>query len=69
MGLRTYTGTRIRAAGAVRYEHDAAGRIRLRQKPRLSRKPDTWRYTWDAQDRLVSVLTPDGTTWRYQYDP
>ncbi|GHB33687.1 putative T7SS-secreted protein [Streptomyces chryseus] len=69
VGPRTYTGTRIRTAGGVRYEHDMAGRIALRQKPRLSRKPDTWRYTWDAEDRLVSVLTPDGTTWRYQYDP
>nr|WP_251061558.1 RHS repeat-associated core domain-containing protein [Streptomyces sp. ISL-100] len=69
VGPRTYTGTRIRTAGGVRYEHDTAGRITLRQKPRLSRKPDTWRYTWDAEDRLVSVLTPDGTVWRYQYDP
>ncbi|MBT2492121.1 RHS domain-containing protein [Streptomyces sp. ISL-96] len=69
VGPRTYTGTHIRTAGAVRYEHDTAGRITLRQKPRLSRKPDTWRYTWDAEDRLVSVLTPDSTTWRYQYDP
>ncbi|MEU7643595.1 DUF6531 domain-containing protein [Streptomyces huasconensis] len=69
VGARTYTGTRVRAAGGVRYEYDAAGRIALRQKPRLSRKPDTWRYTWDVQDRLTSVVTPDGTRWRYQYDP
>ncbi|MFF7646607.1 putative T7SS-secreted protein [Streptomyces canus] len=68
-GDRSYTGTRITRAGKVRYEHDEAGRITLRQKIRLSRKPDTWRYTWDAEDRLTSVTTPDGTTWRYQYDP
>ncbi|MGW6733469.1 putative T7SS-secreted protein [Streptomyces sp. NPDC055013] len=68
-GERTYTGTRITRAGNVRYEHDEAGRITLRQKTRLSRKPDTWRYTWDAEDRLSSVVTPDGTTWRYHYDP
>ncbi|MFF4499346.1 putative T7SS-secreted protein [Streptomyces sp. NPDC001401] len=68
-GDRTYTGTRITSAGNVRYEHDEAGRITLRQKTRLSRKPDTWRYTWDAEDRLRSVVTPDGTTWRYRYDP
>lgn len=68
-GDRTYTGTRITRAGNVRYEHDEAGRITLRQKTRLSRKPDTWRYTWDAEDRLSSVLTPDGTIWRYRYDP
>jgi RHS repeat-associated protein len=68
-GPRAYTGTRITRAGDVRYEHDALGRIILRQKTRLSRKPDTWRYEWDAEDRLTSVVTPDGTRWRYTYDP
>ncbi|MEV8021607.1 putative T7SS-secreted protein [Streptomyces sp. NPDC086554] len=68
-GPRVYSGTRITRAGNVRYEHDALGRIVMRQKMRLSRKADTWRYTWDAEDRLTSVVTPDGTLWRYQYDP
>ncbi|MFF6993486.1 DUF6531 domain-containing protein [Streptomyces sp. NPDC008313] len=68
-GSRAYTGTRITRAGRVRYEHDALGRVTLRQKPRLSRRPDTWRYEWDAEDRLTSVITPDGTRWRYTYDP
>ncbi|MFZ4271956.1 putative T7SS-secreted protein [Streptomyces arboris] len=67
-GPRTYTGTTITRAGNVRYEHDALGRITLRQKTRLSRKPDTWRYEWDAEDRLRSVTTPEGETWRYRYD-
>ncbi|MFE8946539.1 polymorphic toxin type 30 domain-containing protein [Streptomyces sp. NPDC007856] len=69
MGPRSYTGTRITRAGNVRYEHDALGRVTLRQKTRLSRKPDTWRYEWNAEDRLISVTTPDGTRWRYTYDP
>ncbi|GAA2449696.1 putative T7SS-secreted protein [Streptomyces macrosporus] len=68
-GERAYTGTRLTRAGSIRYEYDAAGRTVLRQKTRLSRKPDTWRYEWDAEDRLVSVTTPDGTVWRYRYDP
>ncbi|KOU67230.1 type IV secretion protein Rhs, partial [Streptomyces sp. MMG1533] len=68
-GAREYSGTRIIRAGNVRYEHDALGRITLRQKTRLSRKPETWRYEWDAEDRLKSVTTPDGTRWRYTYDP
>ncbi|MER7174528.1 putative T7SS-secreted protein [Streptomyces mesophilus] len=68
-GPRTYEGTRITRAGGVRYEHDPLGRVVLRQKPRLSRKPDTWRYEWDAEDRLTSTITPDGTLWRYTYDP
>ncbi|MET9536049.1 putative T7SS-secreted protein [Streptomyces sp. NPDC006553] len=68
-GTRVYQGTRIVSAGGVRYEHDGQGRIVLRQKTRLSRKPDTWRYEWDAEDRLTAVTTPDGTVWRYAYDP
>ncbi|WP_329118633.1 putative T7SS-secreted protein [Streptomyces sp. NBC_01353] len=68
-GPRAYQGTRITRAGSVRYEHDGQGRIVLRQRTRLSRKPDTWRYTWDAEDRLTSVTTPDGTVWQYAYDP
>ncbi|MGK5732408.1 putative T7SS-secreted protein [Streptomyces sp. URMC 124] len=68
-GARTYTGTRITRAGGIRYEHDAQGRVILRRKTRLSRKPDTWRYEWDAEDRLTGVTTPDGTRWRYAYDP
>jgi RHS repeat-associated protein len=68
-GERAYTGTSITRAGGVRFEHDALGRITLRQKTRLSRKPDTWRYEWDTENRLTSVTTPDGTRWRYRYDP
>ncbi|MFI1182960.1 putative T7SS-secreted protein [Streptomyces sp. NPDC020799] len=69
VGPRAYTGTRITRAGGVRYEHDAAGRVVLRRRTRLSRKPDVWRYEWDAEDRLTSVVTPDGARWRYLYDP
>ncbi|MFJ9181106.1 DUF6531 domain-containing protein [Streptomyces sp. NPDC102360] len=69
IGDRTYTGTRIQTAGRVRYEYDAAGRMVLRQKQHLSRKPDTWRYEWDTEDRLLSCVTPDGVLWRYTYDP
>ncbi|MFE0099857.1 putative adhesin [Streptomyces sp. NPDC059009] len=69
VGPRTYAGTQITRAGSVRYEHDAQGRVVVRRKVRLSRRPDTWRYEWDADDRLTSVQTPDGTKWRYLYDP
>ncbi|MEV1022417.1 putative T7SS-secreted protein [Streptomyces sp. NPDC050264] len=68
-GERAYAGTRITRAGGVRFEHDALGRVTLRQKTRLSRKPDTWRYEWDTENRLTAVTTPDGTRWRYRYDP
>ncbi|QNP63633.1 putative T7SS-secreted protein [Streptomyces genisteinicus] len=68
-GPRAYSGTTVTRAGRVRFEHDGLGRVTLRQRTRLSRKPETWRYTWDAEDRLASVVTPDGTRWRYRYDP
>ncbi|MET7382498.1 DUF6531 domain-containing protein [Streptomyces sp. NPDC005526] len=69
LGAREYAGTRIARAGGTRYEHDLAGRIVMSQKKRLSRRPETWHYTWDAEDRLTSVATPDGKEWRYTYDP
>ncbi|MDG9702411.1 putative T7SS-secreted protein [Streptomyces sp. DH37] len=68
-GERAYTGTRLTRAGRIRYAYDGAGRTVLRQRVRLSKKPDTWRYEWDAEDRLTTVTTPDGTRWRYLYDP
>ncbi|WP_233865074.1 DUF6531 domain-containing protein [Streptomyces sp. ST2-7A] len=67
-GERRYSGNRVTRAGSVHYEYDAAGRVVVRRRTRLSRKPDVWRYTWDAEDLLTSVVTPDGTTWRYLYD-
>lgn len=68
-GERTYEGTRVLTAGRVRCEYDAAGRTTVRQKTRLSKKPDTWRYTWDEENRLVACVTPDGIRWAYTYDP
>ncbi|TDC09208.1 RHS repeat protein, partial [Streptomyces sp. 8K308] len=68
-GTRTHTGTRVTTAGRTRYVYDDAGRTIVRQITRLSRKPDTWRYTWDAEGRLAAVTTPDGTRWTYLYDP
>ncbi|MER6994866.1 RHS repeat-associated core domain-containing protein [Streptomyces sp. NPDC000410] len=67
-GPRTYDGTLLRSAGALHYTYDAAGRVIERRKKRLSRKPDIWRYEWDAEDRLVSCTTPDGVLWTYAYD-
>jgi RHS repeat-associated protein len=68
IGRREYSGTLIRRAGNIRYEHDAQGRVILRQHRRLSSKPLTWRYIWGPEDRLVGAVTPDGRRWRYCYD-
>jgi RHS repeat-associated protein len=69
VGERGYAGSLIRRAGSIRYEHDPEGRITLRRHRRLSAKPDTWHYTWDSEDRLIAVTTPEGQRWRYRYDP
>ncbi|TNM30562.1 RHS repeat-associated core domain-containing protein [Streptomyces sedi] len=68
-GQRDYAGSLLTQAGAVRYTYDAAGRVIRRQRKRLSRKPDIWHYTWNAENQLTGVVTPDGTRWRYSYDP
>ncbi|MGV9282663.1 DUF6531 domain-containing protein, partial [Streptomyces sp. NPDC003730] len=60
---------RVHRVGDITYEYDGQGRVVVRRKKRLSRKADVWRYTWDSQDRLVAVTTPDGTAWTYTYDP
>ncbi len=68
-GEREYAGTMVRRAGAVRYDYDGEGRVVLRQQRRPSAKPRSWHYTWDDDDRLAAVSTPDGRRWRYLYDP
>ncbi len=68
-GPRDRAGTLVTAAGAVTYRHDRQGRVIARQRARLSKRPETWSYEWDADDRLTAVTTPDGSTWRYGYDP
>jgi RHS repeat-associated protein len=64
-----YDGTLVRTARDADYQHDRQGRVVLRRRKRLSRKPDVWHYQWNSDDRLVSVATPDGQRWVYRYDP
>jgi RHS repeat-associated protein len=68
-GARAYIGTKVTRAGDTRYKYDSLGRVVLRQRKRLSHKPETWHYSWDSENRLRSVRTPDGVCWRYLYDP
>jgi RHS repeat-associated protein len=68
-GTLSYSGTLIRHAGQYSYTHDGQGRITTRRAKSLSGNVRTWAYSWDAQDRLTEVVTPDGHHWRYRYDP
>lgn len=67
-GERRVVGTMIRRAGDVRCHHDRAGRVTTRRVAGASGEDRVWRYSWDAEDRLVAVLDPDGGRWRYRYD-
>ncbi|MEU6079273.1 RHS repeat-associated core domain-containing protein [Streptomyces sp. NPDC047108] len=68
-GKREFSGTLIKRAGRTVYQHDEDGRVVLRTRRLLSGGKRTWSYTWDADDRLTGLVTPDGTQWTYQYDP
>lgn len=68
-GGRQYQGTLLRTAGNNTYTYDRQGRLVTRVRKRLSTRADVWQFTWDAEDRLVTVRTPDGAAWRYRYDP
>ncbi|HZU56169.1 MAG TPA: DUF6531 domain-containing protein [Actinocrinis sp.] len=68
-GEREFAGTLVRRAGRTRYEHDGQGRITRIVRRTLSGQSRTWTYAWDAEDRLTEAVTPDGTVWRYRYDP
>ncbi|WP_194904888.1 RHS repeat-associated core domain-containing protein [Catenulispora rubra] len=61
--------TLIRSSGRSSYEHDAAGRLVRTIRRTLDGRRKEWLYSWDSQDRLAQVRTPDGVTWRYGYDP
>jgi RHS repeat-associated protein len=66
---RTYHGTLLTRAGRTRYTYDGQGRVVGKVRSLLSGGRKVWAYTWDAHDRLVGLRTPDGTRWRYLYDP
>jgi RHS repeat-associated protein len=68
-GQREAAGTLVRRAGRVSYEYDQQGRVARAVRRTLSGQRQEWRYTWDAEDRLTGVTTPDGASWRYRYDP
>jgi RHS repeat-associated protein len=63
-----YAGGRLRSAGRTSFRHDANGRVVERRVRTLSGQTRNWRYTWDGEDRLREVITPDVVRWRYGYD-
>jgi YD repeat-containing protein len=60
---------RVVSRGEDDYRYDAAGRLTEKCRYRNGYRPQTWRYRWDADDRLSELMTPSGVRWRYSYDP
>ncbi|MGA4845458.1 RHS repeat-associated core domain-containing protein [Streptomyces sp. G5(2025)] len=67
-GERVYDGTLVRRSGHITYVHDAQGRLVRQSRKLLSGGTRAWTYTWDTEDRLTAVTTPDGRCWAYVYD-
>jgi RHS repeat-associated protein len=67
-GPREHSGTLVRRAGRTVYQHDGQGRVVSAVRRSLSGKERIWRYSWDAEDRLKTAVTPDGAVWHYRYD-
>ncbi|WP_369248417.1 DUF6531 domain-containing protein [Streptomyces sp. R41] len=66
---RETSGTLVRRAGGSRYEHDKQGRVIRRIKRTLSGIRKVWTYRWNPENRLTDLFAPDGSHWRYSYDP
>jgi RHS repeat-associated protein len=62
-------GGRLVRRGNTTYVYDDNGRLTEKSETDGNRKHSTWTYTWDASDRLRAVTTPQGVTWKYEYDP
>ncbi|MGW2173615.1 RHS repeat-associated core domain-containing protein [Streptomyces sp. NPDC001705] len=62
-------GTRLHRAGRTTYAYDGQGRLIRRTVRLLSGGRRTSHYGWSPEDRLVRAVTPDGSEWRYTYDP
>ncbi|MBK3423752.1 RHS repeat protein, partial [Methylobacterium sp. IIF4SW-B5] len=71
-GLAARGGRVERARGphreTIHLAYDARRRVVERRVERDGFRPKTWRYGWDAQDRLVACETPEGERWAYGYD-
>ncbi len=59
-------GNRLTMHGDSHYEYDEFGNL-IEERRGKGQKLVT-RYTYDCEHRLTSVTTPDGSTWRYEYD-
>ncbi|HGY5298578.1 TPA: RHS repeat-associated core domain-containing protein [Aeromonas salmonicida] len=68
--LRRYdTAGRVSQVGQNQYRYDKCGRLSEKVVSRPGFQPQTTQFEWDGFDRLQRVILPDGSRWRYRYDP
>lgn len=60
---------RVQRRGRFLYRHDACGRVIEKRHEEPGFRPRVWRMVWNGLDQLTQIETPDGTHWRYSYDP
>ncbi|PZO67308.1 MAG: hypothetical protein DI498_02900 [Paracoccus denitrificans] len=58
---------RVQQSGDISFVHDACGRV-VEKTVQRAGDYQTWRYEWNAYNRLVAVTTPRGQRWAYRYD-
>ncbi|GAA3856708.1 RHS repeat-associated core domain-containing protein [Streptomyces sedi] len=68
-GERIHEGSLLLCAGDTTFDYDPAGRTVRRTRRHGSRPPSVWQYSWNAEDQLTEVRTPEGDVWEYRYDP
>jgi len=65
-------GNRVSAAqtqsGVCEYDSNSSGFVIEKRVWRDGVK-EVWKYEWDDDGRLASVVRPDGVVWQYEYDP
>ncbi|MGN5091896.1 RHS repeat domain-containing protein [Aeromonas hydrophila] len=68
--LRRYDAVgRVNQIGPNQYRYDKCGRLSEKVVSRPGFRPQTSQFEWDGFDRLQRVILPDGSRWRYRYDP
>lgn len=59
---------RVIKRGENIYRYDGCGRLEEKTVLTDGFRPQRWRYRWDVQGQLSSLITPEGECWTYCYD-
>ncbi|WP_415846638.1 RHS repeat-associated core domain-containing protein, partial [Vibrio aerogenes] len=60
---------RVVETGRFKYVYDACGRVTTKTESKNGYRPQTTKFIWNDEDRLTHIELPDGTRYRYRYDP